>query len=104
MISTGITSDIQETNLSYLLLAQRLLQENKALAIYTLGLSEQVGDVLSSLTLAQLLKLSRSSQLLLRFRFEDHTIFASLADKGKNVTPEQEQSAIGAADRSAETI
>ena len=40
--NTSTLAEIREVNLSYLLLAQRLLQEDRVSAMYRLGLSEQV--------------------------------------------------------------
>jgi flagellar transcriptional activator FlhD len=76
-------AEIREVNLSYVLLAQRLLREDRVLAMHRLGLSEEVAELVSSLTLAQAVKIATSSHVLCRFRFDDHTILASLADKDK---------------------
>ncbi|VXC64305.1 Flagellar transcriptional regulator FlhD [Burkholderia sp. 8Y] len=77
-------AEIREVNLSYVLLAQRLLQQDRVSAMVRLGLSEQVAELVSSLTLAQAVKIAASSHLLCRFRFDDHAILASLADKDKS--------------------
>ncbi|MDR5730830.1 flagellar transcriptional regulator FlhD [Caballeronia sp. LZ025] len=79
---TGVLAEIREVNLSYLLLAQRLLQEDRVAAMFRLGLSERVAEVVSALTPTQALRVASSSHLLCRFRFDDHTILSSLADKG----------------------
>jgi flagellar transcriptional activator FlhD len=76
-------SEIKEVNLSYLLLAQRLLREDRAAGMFRLGLSDQIADVLTNLTLAQTVKLAGSNQLLCRFRFDDHAFLSSLAGKDK---------------------
>jgi flagellar transcriptional activator FlhD len=80
---TGVLAEIREVNLSYLLLAQRLLQEDRVAAMFRLGLSERVAEVVSALTPTQALRVASSSHLLCRFRFDDHAILSSLADKGK---------------------
>ena len=80
---TGVLAEIREVNLSYLLLAQRLLQEDRVAAMFRLGLSERVAEVVATLTPAQALRVASSSHLLCRFRFDDHAILSSLADKGK---------------------
>ena len=80
---TGVLAEIREVNLSYLLLAQRLLQEDRVAAMFRLGLSERVAAVVSTLTPTQALRVASSSHLLCRFRFDDHAILSSLADKGK---------------------
>lgn len=81
--STGALAEIREVNLSYLLLAQAMLREDRDTAMSRLGLSEHVADVVASLTPMQAVKVASSSHLLCRFRFDDHAILSSLADKGK---------------------
>jgi flagellar transcriptional activator FlhD len=87
-------AEIRELNLSYLLLAQRLLQEDRPGAMFRMGLSEPIADVLGTLNLAQLVKIAASSQLLCRFRFDDHTILSSLADKERSAALAQTHAAI----------
>ncbi|WP_244814616.1 flagellar transcriptional regulator FlhD [Caballeronia sp. Lep1P3] len=96
--NTSALAEIREVNLAYLLLAQRLLQDDRMSAMYRLGLSGEVADVLSALTLAQAVKVASSSHLLCRFRFDDHTILASLADKDKSPAFAQAHAAILLAD------
>ncbi|SAK41007.1 transcriptional activator FlhD [Caballeronia hypogeia] len=91
-------AEIREVNLSYLLLAQRLLNEDRVSAMYRLGVSEQVAQVLSSLTLAQAVKVASSSHLLCGFRFDDHTILSSLADKDRSAALAHAHAAILLAD------
>lgn len=80
---SNMLSEIKEVNLSYLLLVQRLLREDKATGMFRMGISEQLADVIANLTLAQAVRLAASNQVLCRFRFDDHAILSSLADKGK---------------------
>ena len=81
---SDMLSEIKEVNLSYLLLAQRLLREDRAAGMFRMGISERLADVLASLSLAQTVRLAASNQVLCRFRFDDHAILTSLADKGKS--------------------
>ncbi|MFC0402577.1 flagellar transcriptional regulator FlhD [Paraburkholderia rhizosphaerae] len=102
--SSDMLNEIKEVNLSYLLLAQRLLRDDKPMGMFRMGISEQLADVLVNLTLAQTVKLSASNQLLCRFRFDDHTILSSLADKGKPSSVSQAHSAILMAGQPVEQI
>ncbi|MFP3637660.1 flagellar transcriptional regulator FlhD [Paraburkholderia sp. SIMBA_054] len=77
----SVVDEIREMNLAYLMLAQRMLREDKATGMFRLGLSAQLAEVLSSLTLAQTVKLASVTQVLCRFRFDDHTVLAALAEK-----------------------
>jgi len=70
--------DIQEVNLSYLLLAQRLLRENFSVGMFRLGCSEQVGRVLLDLSPAQLVRLAGSSMLICGFRLDDYKLLSAL--------------------------
>ncbi|WP_207004580.1 flagellar transcriptional regulator FlhD [Trinickia mobilis] len=97
-------SEIKEVNLSYLLLAQRLLREDKAMGMFRMGINSQLADVLANLSLAQTVKLAASNQVLCRFRFDDHAVLSSLADKGKTNAVAQAHSAILMASQPAEAI
>ena len=48
-----------------------------------MGISDQLADVLANPVLAQTVKLAASNQVLCRFRFDDHAVLSSLADKGR---------------------
>ena len=72
--------EIQEINLRYMLLAQRMLREDKAAASYRLGLSEDVASALADLTPSQVLKMAACGVLLPRFRFDDQLILNLLAN------------------------
>jgi len=69
---------IREINLSFLVLAQTMLHEDRAIGMLRLGLSAQLGDLLASLTLGQVVKLAASDQLVCFFRFDDATMLSAL--------------------------
>ena len=75
---------VREVNLSYLLLAQRLLRDDPQMGQFRLGLSAESAGVVAGLTLAQTVKLAASSQLLCSFRLTDHNLLAALADKARS--------------------
>jgi len=75
--------EIREVNLSYLMLAQSMIRADKARAMFTLGLSEEVADILSDLGPGQLLKIASGSMLMCRFRFDDEMVWSLLAEHGK---------------------
>lgn len=70
MTVDSLLEDIQDINLSYLLLVQRLLNEDRATAMFRLKLSESMADLLASLSIKQLGQLSRTNQLLCRLCFD----------------------------------
>ena len=75
--TTGL-NDIREVNLSYLLLAQRLLQENFAVGMFRLGCSEAVAEILLGLSPAQVVKLASVNTLICGFRMDDYKLLSAL--------------------------
>lgn len=76
-LSTGsLDEEIQELNLTYLLLAQRLLKEGKLSGMFRLKFSEEMADLLLSLSTRQLTQLSRTNQMLCTFSLENATQLA----------------------------
>lgn len=73
-----LLSDIQEVNLSYLLLAQRLLRENFAAGMYRLGFDQDVAETVLNLSTAQIIRLSSSNTLLCAFRLNDYELLSTL--------------------------
>ena len=94
MIEAGTANEIGDLNLTYLLLAQRLVREDVATAMFRLGMSRELADLLGNLSLSQIVKLSASSLLLCRFRFDDHPILSALTDEGKSPALQQAHAAI----------
>lgn len=67
MSQTNFLDEIQELNLAYLLLAQRLLSEDREAGIFRLKIDGEMADLLLSLSVRQLTRLSRTNQLLCHF-------------------------------------
>jgi flagellar transcriptional activator FlhD len=70
--------EVREANLSYLMLAQQMLREDKEAAMFRLGIGAGLADTLQSLTTSQVLKMAASNMLLFRLRFEDNLILGML--------------------------
>lgn len=87
-------NEIGDLNLTYLLLAQRLVKEDKPKAMFRLGMSKELADLLGNLSLSQIVKLSSSSLFLCRFRFDDHPILSTFAHDAKNLSLQQAHTAI----------
>lgn len=90
----GITSEIHDVNLAYLLLAQRLVRDDRATAMIRLGLSREMADLLGNLSLSQVVKLAASSFLLCRFRLGDHPALSALTQEQKHQTLKQAHASI----------
>ncbi len=94
MRSNDIVSEIRDANLSYLMLAQQMIRADKPMAVFRLGLSQGIADMLDSLSTAQVLKLASSPSMLTRFRFDDATILGMLTHDKKDQTLAQSHAAI----------
>lgn len=64
-------AEIQELNLTYLMLAQRLLRQDKDIAMFQLQLGHDMADLLLSLTTRQMTRLAKVNQFLFRLRFDE---------------------------------
>jgi len=80
MKSTDTYNDIKEVNLSYLMLAQNMIRSDREGAVFRLGISEEIADVLKALTPGQILKMASSDMLLCNFRFDDTLLLDLLAN------------------------
>ena len=92
MKTERMLEEIREANLTYLMLAQRLIREDRAQALYRLGLSEEVADVIGALSAGQILKIAASNLLMCAFRFNDDLVWNLLTGHSR-----QEDGTAGAA-------
>jgi flagellar transcriptional activator FlhD len=74
-------AEIREVNLTYLMLAQRLIRQDKVEAMFRLGMSEDAADMLNTLSAAQILKLAAGNMLLCRFRVDDDLVWSLLTNQ-----------------------
>ena len=86
MNADQILMEIRETNLSYLMLAQTLIRNDRDQALFRLGLTEAAADRLASLSPAQLLKVASSNTLVCRMRVDDDMVWTLLTNHGKGRT------------------
>jgi flagellar transcriptional activator FlhD len=81
-------SEIRDVNLSYLMIAQQMIRHDRAEAIFRLGISGEVADLLASMSNAQVLKMASCNVMLSRFRFNDTAILSTLLQsKGGSSAP-----------------
>ena len=80
MKTEQLLNEIREANLSYLMLAQSMVKEDRDTAMFRLGVSDDVANVLEKLSPAQLVRIAASNMLLFRFRFDDSMIVDMLSD------------------------
>lgn len=97
-----MTEEIREVNLSYMLLAKQMVQQDKAAAIYRLGISKEVADIIENLTHGQIMKMVAANLLLCRFRVDDRLILEMLANHNRGHAMSQSHAAILMAGRPVE--
>lgn len=94
MNTIQLQEGIRDINLSYLMLAQQMVKSDKAAAVFRLGLSQDLIDVISGLTPAQILKMASSNMLLCGFRFDENILLNMVTDYSKGRLMAQTHAAI----------
>jgi flagellar transcriptional activator FlhD len=97
-------AEIKDANLNYLMLAQQLIRSDKATAIFRLGISKDIADLLEGLSNLQLLKLSGTNMMLARFRFDDSAILGMLTNYTKDRAQAHLHTAVLMAGQNAEAL
>ena len=104
MKSTDTYNDIKEVNLAYLMLAQSMVRSDRETAIFRLGVSEEIAEILERLTPGQVLKMAGSDMLLCNFRFDDTLLLNLLSNHERDRGVGHVHAAILAAGRSVATV
>ena len=94
MNTTALHEEIKEANLSYLLLARHMIQDDQATAIFRLGISEEMAELIAGLSPAQLLRMAASNMLLCSFRFDEKLLLNMITDYNKDRMMSQAHTAI----------
>jgi len=102
--TTQLHEGIRDINLSYLMLAQQMVKEDKAAAVYRLGLSQDLIDVIGGLTPAQIIKMACSNVLLCGFRFDENILLNMVTDYSKSRLMAQTHAAILMTDQAVAEI
>ena len=76
-----LLDEIREANLSYLLLAQQLIREDRVEALLRLGISETSADLIDQLTTAQVLRIASNNVLMCSLRFDDEQVLDNVGQK-----------------------
>lgn len=104
MTANDMMAEIRDANLSYLMLAQQMIRSDKATAIFRLGLSKDIADLIGGMSTAQILKLAGGNMMLARFRFDDSAILGMLTNNNKDRALSQSHAAILMAGQPVEEI
>ena len=94
MNTAQLQEGIREINLNYLMLAQQMIKKDKPAAIFRLGISQELVEVVGDLTPTQMIKMAASNMLLCRFRFDENLLGNLLADYSKGRLMSQAHAAI----------
>ena len=94
MNTAQLYEEIKEANLSYMLLAQQIIHEDRAMAIFRLGINEEMVELIAGLSPTQLLKMAASNMLLCRFRFDEKLLLNMITDYNKDRMMSQVHTAI----------
>jgi flagellar transcriptional activator FlhD len=84
MTTEQMMSEVRELNLSYLMLAQQMIHEDKDTAMFRLGINQDMADIIEQLSPAQIAKMSSFSTLLCRLRFDDRMLLDLLTSHSKD--------------------
>lgn len=97
-------AEIRDANLGYLMLAQQMIRFDKATAIFRLGISSEIAELLEGLNNSQILKLAGTNMMVTRFRFDDGAILGMLTNYNKDRSLAHSHAAILMAGQSVEEI
>ncbi len=78
MKNERLLEDIRDTNVSYILLAQDLIRENRAEALHHLGIDDTMATLIQNLTPAQMMRAASANMLMCSFRFDDNLVWSLL--------------------------
>ena len=84
MDAKQLHEEIKETNLSYMGLVQKMIRADKAGASSSLGVSEEMADLVAGLSPAQLAKMSATNLLLCSFRFDESLLLDMISSHKLN--------------------
>ena len=84
MKTDQMLQEIREANMTYLILAQAMIRQDKPEAMYRLGISEEVASILQQLSTGQVLKIASSNMLVCCFRFENQMVWDLLTSHTKD--------------------
>ena len=92
------------SNLTYLLLAQRMIKDDKAAALFRLGITKEAAELIETLSPAQLLKIAAGNMVLCRFRFDNRVLGDMLTGYVKNKIMASSHAAVLMAGQAAEPV
>lgn len=89
MEAGNASKEIADLNLTYMLLAQKLLRQDRAAAMLRLGISGEMAEMLAGMSLAELVKLATSNFVLCAFRLDELPGVRSMIQPGRESALQQ---------------
>jgi flagellar transcriptional activator FlhD len=80
MTPEQLQAEIREANMTYLMLAQNLIRQDKSEALFRLGMSEEAATMIGMLSPAQIMRIASGNMLLCRFRVDDDLVWNLLTN------------------------
>ena len=84
-----MTKEIADLNLTYMLLAQRMLRGDRAAAMLRLGISSEMADLLLGMSLADVIRLASSNFVLCAFRLDELPIVRNVMQGERQASLQQ---------------
>jgi len=94
VIDATLLAEIREANLTYLILAQRMLRTDRAQGMFRLGIGEEVASIVEALTTAQMIKVASSNMLMCKLRFDDRMVWNLIASNDDELSVKKAHAAI----------
>ena len=89
MGQTDTSKEIADLNLTYMLLAQKLLREDRTAAMVKLGISGELADLLSGMSLAETIRIASTNFMLCAFRLDETPMVKNVMQGGREPALQQ---------------
>lgn len=89
MNGVEVSKEISDLNLNYMLLAQKLLRQDRAAAMFRLGITRELADMLVGMSLSQIVRLAATNFVLCGFRLADVPCMGIMVQDSKDQSLQQ---------------
>ena len=79
-----IAREISDINLAYILLAQKMVKQDKAASMMRLGIGSKLADMLANMSITQIIKLANSKFLIFSPRLDDDASIHAVGNEDKD--------------------
>ena len=83
-LNSEIAREINDINLAYILLAQKMVKQDKAASMIRLGIGAKLADMLANMSITQIIKLSNSKFLIFSPRLDDEASIHAVGNEDKD--------------------